>query len=313
MSRIIQHTDFPAQSNNLLVLNTKHTADGIKSMLNSFLTENEIDLSEDMKAKAIADTAEATRLAIVRKLSSDKKDINNLMGKPFTDMKSGAQFLKKLYKNNATKLKLWGIEMGVANNIIYPTDDHKKVDLVSTFWTYHGSFAAGKSPLQNFIDNNKIDAPTYITNTATAITNFATYQQNVTLSEQQRELRDSSFATPWEHTKSIGTYLNKLNVHNPKDTCNWGFNVLETSHVQAVRKSKLAIGAKLTVGSIVLDTSFTNTGTDDLHLFKGKVAKGTPAIIHAGEHYVLSAGHSQITIVNPSPTTKGKFEVIRNK
>ena len=313
MSRIIFANDFPAQSHNLAVLNTKHNADGVKSMLNSFLAENKIDLANDMIAKASADTADASRLTITRKLSSDKKAINNLMAKPFNDMKTGAQYLKKFYKNNASKLKLWGIDMGANNKIKYPTDDKGKVDLVSTFWTYHASFAPAPSPLQNFIDTNSIDAPTYITNIANAVTSFATYQQKVTLSEQQRELRDTNFAAPWAHTKAIGAFLHKLNAHNPKDTCNWGFNIVEVTHVQAVRKSKLAIGAKHTITGIVLDTSFTNTGTDDLQLFKGKLTTGTPTIVHAGEHFVLSAGYSQITVINPSSTTKGKFEVIKNK
>ena len=282
-------------------------------MIKGFLAENGIDLVDDMKAKTDADTADAARKTITLKLSSDKKAINNLLGKPFNDMKGAAQYLKKFYKNNATKLKLWSIVMGANNQIKYPNDDQGKVDMVSAFWTYHASFPVGTSPLQNYIDTNSIDAPTYIANIASAVTAFASYKQNVILSEQKRILRDDTFITAWEHTKAIGNFLHKLNAHNPKDTCNWGFNIIEASHVQSVRKSKLTIGAKLTVSGTVLDTSFTNTGTDDLYLFKGKKATGTPNIVHSGEHFVLIHGYSSITVSNPSPTTAGKFEVTINK
>jgi len=313
MARIKFSSDYSGRSSNFCVLNAKHTADGVKSMIKGFITENEIDLVEDAKAKTDADTADATRKAIDIKLSSDKKTINNQLGLPYNNMRRGAQYLKRYYKNNATKLKLWGIIMGATNNIKYPTTDQGKIDMVNVFWSHHGSFPVNTSPLQNFVDNNKIDTPTYITDIAAAVTAFATYKHNVTLSEQQRLLRDETFTTAWEHTKAIGNYLHKLNVINPKDTCNWGFNIIEESHVQSIRKSKLNIGEKMTVSGTVLDTSFTNTGTNELHLFKGKSTTGTPTIVHAGEHFVLIHGYSSITISNPSPTTGGKFEVTINK
>ena len=123
-------------------------------------------------------------------------------------------------------------------------------------------------------------------------------------------MRDETFTTAWEHTKAIGNYLHKLNVINPKDTCNWGFNIIEESHKQAVRKVTLKMGEKKTITNVIMDNSITNTGTTDLNLYIGKVVKGTATVMHAGEHVVLTKGSSTITVANPSFVSGGKFEVL---
>ena len=112
-----------------------------------------------------------------------------------------------------------------------------------------------------------------------------------------------------QHLKDIGDYLKKLFANNPKNLGSWGFIVDDSPQKPALRTSKVKPGETVTNNSIIVGSTFTNTGTVDLHVYKGKTTTGTPSIVPPGEQLGMIKGFSTITVVNPNTLVAGKYSV----
>lgn len=313
MSRIIKTTNFTGQSSNFSVMFAKHTADDDNSVLNSFLEENEIDLTADQVLEVNALLHERNRQHILEIQGKQRQLVVNYLLTPWSEMLSAAQYLKKYYKDNVRNLSLWSIPISATGKINYPTDEGDKLSLVDSFWSYHASLPVGKSPLDAFIASNSVDVAKIILHIASAKTTYASLVQNIVTEQQETGERDRVWAPVWEHTKSIGAFLMKMYVSNPKMVCNWGYNVVDASSKQSLRTTKLIIGAKLSVNNVVPGSTLSNLGTGELHVYKGKTTTGTPIVVKAGEHLGMLKGFSMITVVNPSIEVAGKFSTLVNR
>jgi len=313
MSRVIKTTNFTGQSSNFSVMYEKHTTDDKNSVLNHFLEENEIDLTADQLLEVSALLHERNRQHILDIQGKQQQLVVNYLSIPWKEMLGAAQYLKKYYKDNVRSLVEWSIPITAAGKIKYPTDEAKKLELVDGFWSYHGSLPVGTSPLDEFIAAGSIDVAKIIGNIASAKTTFAALSQSIITEQQETGERDRIWAPVWEHTKSIGAFLMKMYVSNPKMVCNWGYNVVDASSKQSLRTTKLIIGAKLSVNNVVPGSTLSNLGTGELHVYKGKTTTGTPIVVKAGEHLGMLKGFSMITVVNPSIEVAGKFSTLVNR
>ena len=313
MSRIIKTTNFTGQSSNFSVMYAKHTTDDNNSVLNSFLEENEIDLTADQVLEVNALLHESNRQHIMEIQGKQRQLVVNYLLTPWSEMLSAAQYLKKYYKDNVRNLSLWSIPISATGKINYPTDEGDKLVLVDSFWSYHASLPVGKSPLDAFIASNSVDVAKIILNIASAKTTYASLVQNIVTEQQETGERDRVWAPVWEHTKSIGAFLMKMYVSNPKMVCNWGYNVVDAGSKQSLRTTKLIMGETKVSTGIVLGSTLSNLGTNDLHIYKGKTTKGNPIIIKAGAHLGILKGYSVVTVVNPSVEEGGKFSVTVNR
>ena len=313
MSRIIKTTNFTGQDSNFSVMFAKHTADDKSSVLNHFLEENEIDLTADKVLEISALLHESNRQNILDIQGKQRQLVINYLTTPWSEMLSAAQFLKKFYKDNVRSLVIWSIPISAKGKITYPTDEGEKLELVDGFWSYHAGMTAGTSPLDEFIASNSIDVSKITESIANAKTTYAALAQSIVTEQQETGERDRIWAPVWEHTKSIGAFLMKMYVRNPKMVCNWGYNVVDAGSKQSMRTTKLIIGSKKTIAANVLGSTLSNLGTDELHIYKGKTTTGTPIVVKAGEHLGLVKGFSTITVVNPSLEVAGKFSTLVNR
>ena len=132
-------------------------------------------------------------------------------------------------------------------------------------------------------------------------------------SEEQTQQRNNVWNPVVDHLHRIGDFLKKLYTDNDKGLGQYGYTVDASPRPPKLQKSKVLPADKITVTSIVIGGTFTNTGTVDLHVYKGKTTTGNPVIVHPNEKLGTTKGFSTITVSNPDSTTKGIFTALRNK
>ena len=175
------------------------------------------------------------------------------------------------------------------------------------------SFTPATNPLKPYFVQQNIDITKAVTLVQQAKDSNASFATAASQSENETELRNQLWLPVLGHIKDIANFLMKLYSNNPKALGNWGFVVDDSPQKPKLRTTKLKFGEQITMNAVLIGSTFTNIGTGDLHLYKGKSTAGTPIIVHAGEQFGIVKGLSIITVVNPSSITEVKFTVITSK
>jgi hypothetical protein len=311
MATIVFPETFSGQETLYAAIKAKHTADGTKSVLPPYLTENKIDFTKIDAALPLAKTSLQTRNALKETASKNTELRDLTFGPVYATFKNGVQSLKKIYNKAPRKLADWGINIDNKDKIVYPNNFIDQKDLVKSFYTYHNSLAAGTSPLLPFLTNNSVD----VSKELLAITTAEGYHSNSKPIAENSEKETENFNNIWQpHVKSlqgIGSYLMSLFPNSPRKITDWGFAIDESETKPKDVKSKLKLGETVTIKSLVIGGTFKNTGSTDLHIYKGTSTKGNPIIVKPGDSWGILKGHSVITVSNPDALQNAEFTALR--
>ncbi len=313
MARNILPEAFIAQQQLLNGIAAKHTADGTKSVLTPFLTRQNIDLAKAVLAGKEAAVHEQSRLLLSGSSETQRRLRDNMFAPAFASLQAFVQFLKKLFKNNPKELTQWGITISATGKITYPASFEERAKLFTTFITKHTSYAEDASPLQPYLTANEVDLVKLNASLIKATDAQKLANSDADKATVETALRDQLWLPVFKSVKEIGSYLLSLYSSNPKKVTAWGFDIVESASKQQLRTTTLKLSDKITITSIVIGGTFTNTGKTPLHLYKGKTTTGTPVIIAAGEQMGVVKGFSTTTIVNPSVLETASFTVLVNK
>lgn len=313
MARLIIPDDFTSQLTLLTNIVAQNTVLGAASPLTAFLTQQGIVLATDVTAGASAQTHETNR-ALLSKQSENYRQLRDNNFKPVWQIVTGsAQFLKQFYKNNMKELGNWGFTITDSGKINYPPAVTDRFAIFTAFAQKVSSFTPTTNPLAPYFLQQNINMTKAATQATQATTNNTSFINASNQSENETELRNQLWLPVLGHIKTIGIFLMKVYANNPKALGNWGFVVDDSPQKPKLRTTKLKLGEQITVNAVLIGSTFTNIGTGDLHLYKGKSTAGTPNIIHAGEQFGIMKGFSVITVVNPSALVEGKFTVTTSK
>jgi hypothetical protein len=313
MARNILPEDFASQQSLATKVNNQHEADDTNSVLSPYLTQNNIDLSKVVSVGITAATHEVSRKLLTGSSETQRKLRDNIFTPVFADFQSFVQFLKRLYKSNTKELTAWSITIDTNGKITYPASFEDRAKLVETFLKKHNDYANNSSPLQPYITANKVEIENISTNLAKATTAHAAFENDAQKATLETRLRDEIWTPAFKKIKDIAGYLLSLYKSNPKKVTAWGFDIVDASAATGLRTSTVKAAETITSSGIVIGGTFTNIGTSDLHVYKGKTTKGNPSIVHANEQLGMVKGYSVITVVNPSTLVSGKFTVLVNK
>ena len=167
--------------------------------------------------------------------------------------------------------------------------------------------------MQPYITANEVAIAKLTAATTKAITAHQQFADNATLATLETSLRDTIWIPIFKNIKAIAAYLISLYTSNPKTVTAWGFDIVDAAAATAIRTSTLKAAESITSTSIVIGGAFTNTGTGNLHVYKGKAITSTPTIVQPNEKLGMVKGYSIITVVNPSTLINGKFTVLVNR
>lgn len=313
MARLNIPEDFNSQVillNNIIAQNTSLGAD---SPLTAFLIQQNIVPDNDAATGTAAQSHNSSRSLLKKQSENHRQLRNNYFTTPWAHLTGSVQFLKTFYRGNTKELGNWGITITDSGRVNYPAAFIQRRAVFIAFVAKHKSYAAGSSPLQPYLtqQNINLDADSVLVEQATtANTNSIAAAQQ---SENETELRNQLWLPVLAHIKTIGSFLMKLYINNQKALGNWGFIVDENTQKPRVRTTKLKLGEQITTNAVLIGSSFNNTGSGDLYLYKGKTTTGIPNIIQPGQQFGIVKGFSVITVVNPSTVREGRFTIVTNK
>ena len=313
MARFGITESFEGRKSLFLSINEKHTTDGAASVLTDYLLGEKIVMSDNAASVGIASTHETNRFLFAGQASIQHKLRDNNFAVPWKDTLGAVQFLKHENKDNVKELTQWGIPITVDGKVKYPVGFDARALIVNAFWAKHGSFPVGKSPLKVYVAENGITPAKTLSSVADAITADGAASVSIGQSRQETELRDASFDGVVSNVRNIGNFLMKLYLKTPTKVNDWGF-VVETSAQPATTKTITLKTSELkTISHVKMDSVLNNTGTNELHLYKGKTTTGNPVIVHGGENFTVLRGYGIITVTNPSLTGEVKFSAVIHK
>lgn len=313
MARLIIPDDFTSQLTLLTNIVAENTSLGAASPLTAFLTQQGIVLADDVTAGTNAQTHDTSRALLNRQSENYRQLRDNYFTMPWSVLTGSAQFLKSFYKGNTKQLGNWGITITDSGKINYPPAFADRVAVFTAFAQKVHTYTPATNPLTPYFTQQSIDVTKASTQVAQANTNNTSYTTASQQSENETELRNQFWNPVLEHIKTIGNYLMKLYANNPKALGNWGFTVDDSPQKPKLRTTKLKLAEQITVNAVLIGSTFTNIGTGELHLYKGKTTAGTPNVVHADEQFGIVKGYSVITVVNPSTLVEGKFTVTTSK
>jgi len=313
MARIIYASDYVSQRKLLDNVNTKHTADGAASPLTAMLAENAIDLAADATAAGQADTHETQRLKHARNAETFEQAAKLAVSGLTKNVRAIAQLLKKFYHDDIQKLGAWSITVN-GKRIVIPTTPDALKTLIADIKTKHATYApASSSPLTVFLtENPKIVLAQMSTDAGQAISDNDAAAAERLQKESRKQQRDTLWNPAEAHLHIIGGFLVRTFVGREKKAGDWGYTVDDSPRAPKVRISNLKIGAAIKLTDVVIGGTFTNLGSEPLHVYTGATTTGTPTIVPSGEMLGMTKGFSRIVVVNPSTLVPGKFSVLRH-
>lgn len=310
MARIIDPQNLNAQGDLVTAIETKHIADGAASPLTVFLTEQGIDLADDLLAIAAAKVLNNEQGALAKKAESLREDRDKSFDLIFGTYKKMVQFLKALYKPNTLKLGDWGVTVNYEQKIVYPVAFAERVNAMLTFANKSNSFTPGTNPLQPFFTLNNINLTGLPAELQVLLNQNEEFTETERLAEEKTEARNDLMAPVINHYKGIGGYLMKLYSATPKKVGLWGFVVDESPRAPKYRTSTVKLGQQITIQGATIGGTLFNIGTVTVNVYKGKTATGESISVTPNQSIGIEKGFSVITVVNPSATTSAKFKVL---
>ena len=293
-------------------IKARHDAQGADSPLIPFLAKQEIDIEADQTATNSAKTKDKLFDEKEREAEKLTMQRDKLFKPIFGWMKKELQFLKKFYVGNLKELGDWGVTVD-DERIVYPPEFEELSQLFKDIKTMHESFApVNTSPLQPFLLKYEIDLNAQLLKVSNAETSNNLRNQAQRDAEDLREDRDNFFNPVMEHMRLIGQYLKGLNIENPKELGDWGYEVDDSPRDPKYREATIAPGTTKVIRAIKLNSQVENTGTTDLMLHQGAVTVIRAAATETHNlppemRFTIKRGWGTISVENQNPTKEGKI------
>ncbi len=295
-------------------IKARHDAEGEGSPLIPFLAKQEIDIEADQKATNSAKTKDKLFDEKEREAEKLTRQRDKLFKPIFGLMKKELQFLKKFYVGNIKELGDWGVTVD-GERIVYPHEFEELSQLFKDIKTMHESFKPDNtSPLQPFLHKYDIDLEAQLKKLSDAENKHNLRNQAQRDAEDLREDRDNFFNPVLEHMRLIGQYLKGLNIENPKELGDWGYEVDDSPRDPRFRESTIAPGTTKVIWGLKLNTQAENTGSIDLLLHKGKQSAVTiirastePHKLPPEMRFTIKRGWGTITVQNTDPAQAGEI------
>ncbi len=252
MARLLIPEDFANQLTLLNNIITKNTALGAASPLPAFLTQQNIDLDDDLTAGNSAATHETSRALLSKQSENFNQLRDNRFNLPWKHVTGGVQFLKSFYRGNTAELGNWGITITGSNKVTYPAAFTSRLAIVNTFIEKHDSYAAGTSPLQPYLTEQGIDLAADLTLADNADGDNTNAIDTSHESENETELRDNLWNPVLAHIRAIGNFLMRLNRGNEKAVGLWGFVVDDSPQAPKLRTTKQMLSETKTNKAVVI-------------------------------------------------------------
>ena len=287
-------------------IKAKHDADGAGSVLNPFLTEQGINLGNDL----IATNSAIAKNKLFEQAEKDAEDFtqdrNKLFDSVFDNMTDGFQFLKKLYRGNPAELGHWGATVN-GNAIVYPPEFIKRAELFETYKAKHDSYPGDSSPLNPFLIVNEIDMDDDEADVAAAEGEHKSAKQTEKDAEDLREERDNFFDPVMKNVRGMGQYLKGLYVKHPKHLGQWGYTIDDSPRDPKWRTATINPADTRTLTGVKLGSQAENTGTIDLLLHKGKEVSSAPVNLPTEMRFTIKRGWGTMTVENIDPSQEGEI------
>jgi len=313
MARIIYPEDFIGQKTLFNLVKAKHDADGASSVLTAMLTQKGISMPYDLAALNAADTYNTNYIQFYKDAEENRQQRDLRADPIFSGMRGVAQYLKSYYSPVTNMLGEWGIRVDNDNRIVYPSDFDSKLILAFAIKTKHDSFPGTTSPLYTYLTEQTID----LNILATVLTNAQNYdvifQDNRRDAEAEKQLRDNLMKPFVKHLRLIGNYLVKLYRGSEQKAGDWGFTIDRSPREPKLRNSTIGLDDQMLIKGIAINSTFTNTGTVALHVYKGLKREGDYVIVQPSNTLGMKKGYSSIVVYNPSDSTVGKCSTLTHR
>lgn len=288
-------------------MKAKHDADGPASPLTPFLAQQEIDLATDLSATNNATAKDQLFDQKQRDAEKLTKQRDKLFDPVFGGMKKELQFLKKFYVGNVKELGDWGVTVD-DERIVYPPEFEELVQLFKDIKTQHESYApVATSPLEPFLVKYEINLAAQLLKVTDAETKHDQRNQAQRDAEDLREDRDNFFNPVMSHVRKIGQYLKGLNVENPQELGDWGYDIDESPRDPKFRTANIKPDNTRTLTGVKLNSQIENTGTIGLLLHKGEEVGTEPVSLAPEMRFTVKRGWGTMTVQNLDPSQEGEI------
>lgn len=292
---------------------TKFTAEAGTSVTQPFLTEQSIDPTVD-EARV---TAAVTANTAFEKAEKDSEEFteqrDDLFNPVFKDHTGCVQFLKKLFRGNASKLGEWGQTVDAGDRVVYPSDFIGRTTVAKALITKHVSFPVGTSPLLPYLTENSINLTTNGTKINSAITAHNNFLVQDALKEEKREERDTRIAPVEAHLRGIGQFLVGLFSNTPHKAGQWGFIIDDSARPSQQSIKKIPISGIKTVRNVDVGSLLTNNGPQSVTILPGTGEKGGGVLVLSGKKLLVAKTFGTLTVQNQSDTDEAVVTVFINK
>ena len=313
MARINFPNTFPKLVKLFTDFKTKYDAEVPASVTQPFLDEQGIDPTTDEASVTAAVTANTAFEQAEKDSEEFSEERDDLFAPVFKDHTSCVQFLKKLFRNNVTRLGDWGQTVDARGRVIYPSDFTGRTTVVKALITKHASFPVGTSPLLPYLTETGINLTTNGTNVDNAITAHNNFLTQDALKEEKREERDSKIAPVEEHLRGIGQFLVGLFSKTPKKAGQWGYIIDDSARPSHESIKKIPISGIKTVRNVDVGTLLTNNGPQSVTILPGTGEKGGGVIVLSGKKLLIAKTFGTLTVQNPSDTDEAIVSVFINR
>jgi len=308
MARRNHPTEYLKQRELFKKMKSVHDADLPNSVLTPKLTEAGIDLVQDAADGVAADAHEKNRADFSKQAEDKHEQSKRVLTIHFSKMRSGAQYLKSLFKPDTHKVGEWTIEVN-GDELVYPTEFLAMCDQVLSFYAVHNSFPAGTSKLLPFITENSIDVTATIAAVGNARTVYGEAKQLENNAEEETALRNQLWLPVDGNVEDIGEFILSLHPNNPKKAGRWGYTIDDSPREDRLRTSTIKPAQQRTTKGVAIGKPITYEGTGSIAIYRGDKAEGVPVVLKPGEQFVTLKGYSTVTIVNLSATVPARYTI----
>lgn len=245
MAHIDYPTDLIGQTDLLVSITAKVAKDEDESPLLAMLSENNINLDDDIETCNKVLAYNTLFLASEKESQNYCQKRNNLMKPIMKHLKGGFQYLKKLYGINFKALGNWGGTISDTGKITYPAGTEERVKLFFKMKAKNDSYTTSDSPLLTFLNENAISLTTDASNANKALMNNKKFKAATKIADNACQHRDKDWVPPLANVHRIGSFLQKLYPENSQGLGIYGFVVVEKKRDVKERKMEVAIAGVL--------------------------------------------------------------------
>ncbi len=280
----------------------------------AYLDEQKIDLADE---KVLIDAAalKYNSFLAYKKDSEKKCAQRDKLFNPVIKIVTGlVQVLKGYYQPEYKKMGDWDVEVTDGGKVTIATDPELFLTFLIAFKAENDTYEGlNISPLASYITKNEIDLDQCITDTTAALVFNDDYKTAKSNSEAAHQVMLTKSAMPFANLTLITNFLMKLYVGNEKGLSVYGLKTVNAAKVVKVKDIKLALGQSKLKIKTKIGSMFFNTGTEDLHIYKGSTITGEFIILAAGAKLLVPKGYSKFSVYNPSNNTSAKLQLIPKK